>query len=99
MPLNGSALRVVQDGDDAPGEMVETMDQVLTSARRPSEIAERTGETSAAAGTIAGDALGELDRAADTIVQLTGMVAQLRTRVEGIGGVIGAIEDISSHSH
>lgn len=81
------------------GEMVETMDQVLTSARRSSEIAERTGETSAAAGTIARDALGELDRAADTIVRLTGMVAQLRTRVEGIGGVIGAIEDISSHSH
>src|ERR1700680_4369543 len=55
------------------GEMVETMDQVLTSARRSSEIAERTGETSAAAGTIARDALGELDRAADTIVRLTGM--------------------------
>src|SRR6266851_5252342 len=34
------------------GEMVETMDQVLTSARRSSEIAERTGETSVAAGTI-----------------------------------------------
>jgi ABC-type transporter Mla subunit MlaD len=81
------------------GEMVDTMHQVLTSARRSSEIAERTGETSATAGTIARDALAELDRAADSIVRLTGMVAQLRTRVEGIGGVIGAIEDISSHSH
>lgn len=80
-------------------EMVENMRTVVEGARRSLEIATRTGETSTAAAAIARDSLGELEAAAATFDLFDHMISDLWQRVEGIGGAIEAIGDISAQSH
>jgi methyl-accepting chemotaxis protein len=80
-------------------EMVENMRNVVDGARRSLEIATRTGQTSTATAAIARDSLGELEAAAATFDKFDQMIADLWNRVEGIGGAIEAIGDISAQSH
>ncbi len=80
-------------------EMAANMDNVVEGARRSLEIVRATGETSVSAAETAREALGDLASAAETVDRFDDMIASLWQRVDGIGGAIEAIEDISERSH
>jgi methyl-accepting chemotaxis protein len=80
-------------------EMSSNMEGLVAAARRSLQIAQDTGETSAGAARIAGEALRDLEATATTMEHFDRMVGGLWTRVEGIGGAIEAIQDISERSH
>lgn len=80
-------------------EMSKNMHTVVESARRSLAIARKTGETSEAAAGIAHGALRELESAGSSVDRIDAMIGELWGRVEGIGGAIEAIQDISDRSH
>lgn len=80
-------------------QMTANMSELVNGARRSLEIARKTGETSTAAAAAARAALGDLESAASTVDRFDSMIAELWSKVGGIGGAIEAIQDISERSH
>lgn len=90
---------LVEGSVDMLDEMAANMGNVVEGVRRSLEIARTTGETSFSAAANAREALADLESAATAADRFDRMIGDLWNRVEGIGGAIEAIGDISERSH